>query len=231
MDKRLSSSIDLRRRAGLRRGLAAFLLAAIALAFLSLPALAEGRFALVIGNGAYKGVPALANPPNDAKDIAAALKSLGFTVTLGIDLDQAGMQRAIAEFAGQAAEADASLFYYAGHGVQLAGRNYLIPVGAELRTPADIGARTIALDPVLAELGKGRGSHFIFLDACRNNPFAKSGVTLPSAGLARVGRLPDSSSPSRPSPTTSLSTAPAATARLRRLCSDTWRRPAPTSPA
>jgi len=94
--------------------LAVFLLAAIALAFLSLPALAEGRFALVIGNGAYKGVPALANPPNDAKDIAAALKSLGFTVTLGIDLDQAGMQRTIAEFAGQAAEADASLFYYAG---------------------------------------------------------------------------------------------------------------------
>ncbi len=192
MDKRLSSSIDLRRRAGrgLRRGLAVFLLAAVALAFLNLPALAEGRFALVIGNGAYKGVPALANPPKDAKDIAAALKSLGFTVTLGIDLDQGGMQRAIAEFAGQAAEADASLFYYAGHGVQLAGRNYLIPVGAELRTPADIGARTIALDPVLAELGKGRGSHFIFLDACRNNPFAKSGVTLPSAGLARVGRLP-----------------------------------------
>src|SRR5271165_2212403 len=192
MDKRLSSSIDLRRKAGRgpRRGLAAFLLAAVALAFLNLPALAEGRFALVIGNGVYKGVPALANPPNDAKDIAAALKSLGFTVTLGIDLDQAGMQRAIAEFAGQAAEADASLFYYAGHGVQLAGRNYLIPVGAELRTPADIGARTIALDPVLAQLGKGRGSHFIFLDACRNNPFAKSGVTLPSAGLARVGRLP-----------------------------------------
>ena len=168
----------------------AALLAAHALAFLSLPALAESRFARVIGNGAYKGVPELANPPNDAKDIATALKSLGFEVTLGVDLDQAGMQRAIVEFARQSADADASLFYYAGHGVQFAGRNYLIPVGAELHSPGDIEKRTIALDPVLAELGKGKGSHFIFLDACRNNPFAKSGVALPSAGLARVGRLP-----------------------------------------
>src|SRR5271165_717701 len=192
MDKRLSSSIYSRRRAGrgLRRGLAAFLLAAVALAFLSLPALAEGRFALVIGNGAYKGFPALANPPNDAKDIAAALKSLGFKVTLGIDLDQASMQRAIAEFAANAADADASLIYYAGHGVQLAGRNYLIPVGAALHTVDDIAKRTIPLDPVLAELGKGEGSHLVFLDACRNNPFAGAGVVLPSAGLARVGKLP-----------------------------------------
>ncbi len=169
------------------KSVAAALLALVALA--ALPARAETRFALVIGNGAYRNVPALANPPNDAKDIAPALKSLGFKVTLKLDLDLAAMQRAIDEFALESADADVSLFYYAGHGFQLAGRNYLIPVGAELHQLNDIASRTVALDPVLAELGKGKGSHLVFLDACRNNPFAGGGVGLPAAGLARVGKL------------------------------------------
>jgi TPR repeat protein len=155
----------------------------------ALPAWAESRFALVIGNGAYKSVPALANPPNDAKDVAVALKSLGFKVTLKLDLDLAAMQRAIEEFALESSNADVSLLYYAGHGLQLAGRNYLVPVGAELHNLDDIAAGTVALDPVLAALGKGKGSHLVFLDACRNNPFP-AGVTLPAAGLARVGKLP-----------------------------------------
>jgi len=185
-----TAGAEMRQARRLALGFMAPLLAAVALAFASLPALADGRFALVIGNGAYTGVPALATPPNDARDIAAALKSVGFKVTLGIDLDQPAMRRAIAEFAAEAADADVSLLYYAGHGVQLAGRNYLIPVGAQLHTVDDIETRTIPLDPVLAELGKGKGSHLVFLDACRNNPFAGAGVTLPSAGLARVGKLP-----------------------------------------
>jgi TPR repeat protein len=155
-----------------------------------LPAQAESRFALVIGNGAYKSVPALANPPNDAEDVAATLKSLGFKVTLKLDLDLAAMQRAIDEFALESANADVSLFYYAGHGLQLAGRNYLVPVGAELRNVDDFATRTVALDAVLAELGRGKGVHLVFLDACRNNPFVGAGVTLPAAGLARVGKLP-----------------------------------------
>src|SRR5271157_5614176 len=170
------------------KSVAAALLALVALA--ALPARAETRFALVICNGAYRSVPALANPPNDAKDIAAALKSLGFKVTLKLDLDLAAMQRSIDEFALESADADVSLFYYAGHGFQLAGRNYLIPVGAELHQPSDVASRTVALDPVLAELGKGKGSHLVFLDACRNNPFAGGGVGLPAAGLARVAKLP-----------------------------------------
>jgi hypothetical protein len=168
---------------------AAALLAIVAIALAALPARAENRFALVIGNGAYRNVPALTNPPNDARDLAAALNSLGFKVTLKLDLDLAAMQRAIDEFALESADADVSLFYYAGHGLQLAGRNYLVPVGAELRRLDDIAARTVALDPVLAELGKGNGRHLVFLDACRNNPFAGA-VALPAAGLARVGRLP-----------------------------------------
>ena len=169
---------------------AAALFAIIVLSFATLPARAESRFALVIGNGAYKHVPALSNPPNDAEDVAATLKSLGFKVTLKLDLDLAAMQRAIDEFALKSVDADVSLFYYAGHGLQLAGRNYLVPVGAELRKLDDLATRMVALDPVLAELGKGRGLHLVFLDACRNNPFAGAGVALPAPGLARVGKLP-----------------------------------------
>jgi TPR repeat protein len=172
------------------KSVAAAVLAIVTLALAVLPARADSRFALVIGNGAYKNVPALANPPNDAKDVAAALKSLGFKVTLKLDLDLASMQRAIEEFALESTDADVSLFYYAGHGLQLSGRNYLVPVGAKLRSLNDITAGTVALDPVLAEFGKGRGSHLVFLDACRNNPFAGGGVSLPTAGLARVGKLP-----------------------------------------
>ncbi len=172
------------------RSVAAALLALLAVALTASTVQAETRFALVIGNGAYRNVPALANPPNDAKDIAAALKSLGFKVTLKLDLDLAAMQRAIDEFALESADADVSLLYYAGHGFQLAGRNYLVPVGAELRQVGDVASRTVALDPVLADLGKGKGSHLVFLDACRNNPFAGAGVRLPAAGLARIGKLP-----------------------------------------
>jgi TPR repeat protein len=161
-----------------------------ALAFASLPALAESRFALVIGNGAYRAVPELVNPPNDARDVAEALKSLGFKVTLGVDLDQAEMQQAIAAFASSAAGADASLFYFAGHGLQFAGRNYLIPVDARLHSVADIEKRAIPLDDVLGALKKDSGIHLVFLDACRSNPFAGAGVTLPESGLARVGKLP-----------------------------------------
>ena len=169
------------------KSIAPALLDLVAAALAAPSAEAETRFALVIGNGAYRNVPTLNNPPSDAKDIAAALKSLGFKVTLKLDLDLAAMQRAIDEFALESADADVSLLYYAGHGFQLAGRNYLVPIGAELRQIGDIASRTVALDPVLAELGKGKGSHLVFLDACRNNPFAAG---LPAAGLARVGKLP-----------------------------------------
>ena len=123
------------------KSVAAALLALVAVALAAPTARAETRFALVIGNGAYRNVPALTNPPSDAKDIAAALKSLGFKVTLKLDLDLAAMQRAIDEFALESADADVSLLYYAGHGFQLAGRNYLVPVGAELRQIGDIASQ------------------------------------------------------------------------------------------
>ncbi len=182
----LSNRRPRRRALGLARQVAVL----AALLFAVLPAMAESRFALVIGNGGYKAVPQLVNPPNDARDVADALKSLGFKVKLGVDLDQAGMRRAVASFAAEAAGADVSLFYYAGHGLQLDGRNYLIPVDARLNDLADIEKRTIPLDDVLGALKKAGGIHLVFLDACRSNPFAGAGVALPAQGLARVGKLP-----------------------------------------
>ena len=143
--------------------------------------------ALVIGEGGYRSVPELANPPNDARDVADALKALGFAVTLGVDLDQAQMQRAIDDFAHSAATADASLFYYGGHGLQVAAHNYLIPVDAQLHSVDDIDKRTVRLDGVLDGLAKASGIHLVFLDACRNNPLKDLNVALHASGLARVG--------------------------------------------
>lgn len=154
---------------------------------LGAPAYAESRVALVIGNGGYKSVPELANPPNDAKDVADALKSLGFKVTLGVDADQAHMQNLIGAFAKDASTASVSLFYYGGHGLQVSAHNYLIPVDAQLRTVEDIEKRTIHFDEVLDAQAKGSGIHLVFLDACRNNPIKNASVQLQSAGLARVG--------------------------------------------
>jgi hypothetical protein len=148
---------------------------------------AETRVALVIGNGEYRSVPALANPPSDAKDVAAELESVGFKVTLGVDLDLAAMQRAIAEFSKAADNADVSLVYYGGHGVQVAGRNYLIPVDAKLHDEQDIRKQTIHFDDVLKALAGDKGVHLLFLDACRTNPMKDTPASMRSQGLARVG--------------------------------------------
>ncbi len=148
---------------------------------------AETRVALVIGNGAYRSVAALANPPNDAKDVAAELGALGFKVTVGEDLDQATMERKIADFAKTAASADVSLFYYGGHGLQVAAHNYLIPVDAQLHSEEDIYRHTVAFDEVLKAQEQGHGVHLIFLDACRTNPLKDAPASAHTEGLARVG--------------------------------------------
>ena len=150
-------------------------------------ALAETRVALVIGNGGYRSITALANPPNDAKDVAAQLTALGFNVTFGVDLDQATMASKIAAFGKVAATADVSLFYYGGHGVQVAAHNYLIPVDAELHSEDDIYQHTIHLDEVIKLQEQGKGIHLVFLDACRNSPIKDAAGQGHSDGLARVG--------------------------------------------
>jgi TPR repeat protein len=147
---------------------------------------AETRVALVIGNGAYHEVATLANPPNDAQDVAAELKTLGFKVTTGVNLDQASMERAIAEFALAAASADVSLFYYGGHGVQVAGHNFLIPVDAQLHSEEDIYRHSVNFDEVL-KAQEGQGIHLVFLDACRTNPLKDASASIHAEGLARVG--------------------------------------------
>ena len=150
--------------------------------------LAQGqRVALVIGEGAYQSAPALANPPNDAHDIAQTLRTLGFDVILRVDVDQAQMTSAIADFGARAEHADLALFYYGGHGLQLQEHNYLAPVDTVLRSAADIAKHMIPLDSVIAAMAKSPGQRLIFLDACRENPLKRGDAVPAPAGLARVG--------------------------------------------
>ena len=137
-----------------------------------LDARADTRVALVIGNGAYRNVPALTNPTNDAADVAASLKRSGFDVMFEINLDQAGMQEATIRFAREARGADIALFYYSGHALQYAGVNYLVPVDAVLRDEVDLRRMTRA-DEILADLQQAKNLRILVLDACRDNPFAE----------------------------------------------------------
>jgi len=151
---------------------------------------ADARVALVIGNGAYTDVGALRNPASDAKLMARTLKKLGFDVVLALDVDQKEMKRRIRDF-GAALNAGGphtvGLFYYAGHGVQVDGENFLLPIGAEIKTEGDVSVEAVSANTVLAQMqyGNGEGVNLIFLDACRNNPLSR-GFRAGTRGLARV---------------------------------------------
>ncbi len=147
-------------------------------------ALAESRIALVIGNGAYADAP-LRNPTNDAKDIAAKLRELGFQVIERLDADRQTMRLALREFEQQLRQQrGVGLFYYAGHGVQIKGQNYLIPVGVDIRQEFEIPDEGVDADAVLRAMeSAGNGLNIVILDACRNNPFTRS---LGNQGLARM---------------------------------------------
>ena len=134
----------------------------------------EKRVALVIGNGAYARVARLANPMNDAADMAAALRVLGFEVVEGRDLDFQGMRTKVREFSRKLEGADLGLFFYAGHGVQVAGENYLVPVDATLENAGDLGTDAIELATVLAPMENAKRVNIVLLDACRDNPFTRS---------------------------------------------------------
>jgi len=142
--------------------------------FVALPALAqtqERRVALVIGNSAYKNAPALPNTPNDARDTAEALRKVGFEVVDGIDLDKRGMDAAVSRFARLAQDADAVMFYYAGHGFQFNGENFLVPVEAKIDDEVSVQYETVKLSEVTTALSFAKGVKIMVLDACRNNPF------------------------------------------------------------
>ena len=148
--------------------------------------LAEPRTALVIGNSTYAGAP-LKNAGNDAQDIAAKLRELGFQVIERVNADRQTMRQALRDFEQQLRQQrGVGLFYYAGHGVQINGRNYLIPVGADIRQEFEVPDESLDADAALRAMeSAGNDLNILILDACRNNPFARSfGVS--SRGLARM---------------------------------------------
>jgi uncharacterized caspase-like protein len=155
--------------------------AATATSLLALP-----RLALVIGNSRYGAAP-LANPANDANGIAAALKQTGFAVDLQLDARKAAMEAAIRGFAGSLAKQPAvGLFYFAGHGMQLDWRNFLVPVDAALKTADDVLKQAVDIGALLEGLTKAHNPmNIIILDACRDNPFA-TGIKTTGKGLSQM---------------------------------------------
>jgi uncharacterized caspase-like protein len=134
----------------------------------------QDRVALVIGNSRYVHVSPLPNAANDARLVTRALRDIGFAVTDGFDLARDGMERQIREFLRKSESARVRLFYYAGHGLQVDGRNYLVPVNTKLESPSDLSFETVALDSILESLDAVSRTNIIILDACRNNPFAQT---------------------------------------------------------
>jgi uncharacterized caspase-like protein len=169
----------------------ATLLATLAAALLlAATAQAEKRVALVVGNSAYKEAGKLANPVNDANEIAAALKAAGFEVILGIDVDKRGFDTKVRNFADLMEGADVAIFFYAGHGLQVAGRNYLIPVDAHLQGERDLDFDAENLDFILKqmELNRADKTNIVFLDACRDNPFAQNLARSMGTRSASIGK-------------------------------------------
>ena len=160
----------------------------------SSPALAEKRIALVIGNSNYQNVPQLNNPANDARLMADTLRGLGFVLVgaeAQIDLDKASFDNVVRSFGRQLQGADVGLFYYAGHGLQVRGANYLVPVNANPVREADLDFELEDLGLVLRQMeGSGTRLNIVFLDACRNNPFGGRGLRATDAGLAQM-RAPE----------------------------------------
>jgi hypothetical protein len=147
---------------------------------------ADGRVALVIGNSAYRNANPLPNPKNDASDVSAALKNIGFDVIVGIDLDKNGMDDAAIRFARAARGADVALFYYSGHALQFAGLNYLLPVDAKLADEADL-RRMIRVDEIISDLQQANNLRILVLDSCRDNPLADD--LRRSIGLSRAASM------------------------------------------
>ena len=153
-----------------------FLLAAMSLAALLVSgnaALADKRVAFVVGNSAYRNVPQLPNPVVDAKSMAKVLRNVGFDVVEGANLSRDKMTEKLLEFGKKAEGADVAVFYYAGHGIAVNGTNYLLPVDADLKSEMDVklGA-AINVDLTLEQTMADAKVKLVFLDACRDNPFA-----------------------------------------------------------
>jgi uncharacterized caspase-like protein len=177
----------------LKRHLPSLLLPVLvaALLALSVRAHAQTRIALVIGNSAYQKVANLANPAHDAQDVSESLKRLGFTVNTVTDADFDGFRRALRDFGRMAPNADMAVFYFAGHGVEIDGNNWLLPTDAELKSDVDARTEAIGLRSAMDAVAAAKTLGLVILDACRNNPFSsmrRGGATrsVQMLGLAPV---------------------------------------------
>ncbi|MFB9266469.1 caspase domain-containing protein, partial [Bradyrhizobium erythrophlei] len=156
--------------------------------------LAETRIALVVGNSEYQNVSPLTNPTKDARLIAETLTRLGFSLVGGgaqLDLDKAHFDVTVQAFGRQLLGADVGLFYYAGHGIQVRGTNYLVPISANPTREADVDFQMVDVGLVLKQMeGSGTKLNIVILDACRNNPFGGRGLRAAEGGLAQI-RAPE----------------------------------------
>ena len=172
------------------RGLCAVVLW-LAAGLFALPLDASQRVALVIGNSAYEHVPRLNNPGNDARDFSARLEALGFQVTTRLDLDQQGLTRALQQFARDSAGAEIALLFFAGHGIEVDGKNWLVPIDARLQSDTDVEFESVAQELALRSVAGAQQLRLVILDACRDNPFAnamqRTGATRSiGRGLGRI---------------------------------------------
>ena len=166
------------------------LVAGILLSGVGLACASERRLALVVGVAAYKNVPRLDNALADARAVAAALQRVGFEVVTVLDPDRAALESAVRQLGQRAQGADAALFFYAGHAVEVGGRNWLLPVSADIQSVLDLRFEAMDLDSVQEQLATGARFSLMFIDACRDNPFRNklgSGQrALATRGLARM---------------------------------------------
>ena len=151
-------------------------------------ALAEKRVALIIGNSAYQHTTKLANPKNDAADMTTALKKLGFQVLDGFDLDKAAFDRKVRDFATALQGAQVGVFFFAGHGLQVAGHNYLVPVDAQLSTSSALDFEMVRLDLVHRTMEREAQTNILFLDACRDNPLTRNLARAMGTRSTDIGR-------------------------------------------
>lgn len=180
-----------------RRTFIVLLSACWASAALAQPAPDGSRVALIIGNSEYSAVGRLGNPVNDAEAVGEAFLRLGFDVTIATDLDYASMRRALQDFEVKVATAEYAVVFYAGHGIEINGTNYLIPVDAQLKRDTHVFDETIPLERVLTSVEQASAFRLVILDACRDNPFADqmelTGATRAiSRGLVRYEPTPSS---------------------------------------
>lgn len=160
----------------------------VMLTFCSFEALAGRRVALVIGNSSYKFTSPLENPKNDAADISSAFRTFGFEVFEGVNLDKAAMERLMRDYAGALTGAEVGVFFYAGHGLQVNGVNYLVPIDAQLMTASSLDFELVRLELIQRTMERETPTNILFLDACRNNPLARNLARALGTRSTEIGR-------------------------------------------